>query len=190
MIPLNGIVEIVGESGVGKSLFALSLCKYFINDDELNTVYLSHNIIKFKNIPKNVMLKKINSLTDLIICLKAEILNFRIKLLIIDDLEDYLYLYKTPRKYSNEIFQIIRILKKLYFFNNINIVIINESYKINNTITDIEIKNFYFGLPWEYLINMRYIVKKVDGYRIIEQENGSISYRFMIDDYGAYIVSV
>lgn len=192
MIPLEGVTEIVGEPGVGKSIFALSLCNYFSDGDNLNTIYLSHNQIKFKKIPQNVIIKRIETLLDLRICVTHEIeylmKQFKIKLIVIDDFEDYLYVQDSPRKQANEIFQIIRILKKLCFVKGSNIVIINKTYKYSDVIKlDIEVKNRYFGLPWEYLINSRYIFRKIDDCRIIEAFNINKKYVFTINNNGAAI---
>lgn len=185
MIELKGITEIVGECGAGKSILALSIEK------DAKTLYISQTQIKFSFIPSSVVLKRIDSFFKLkifVFCeLNSIVKSFGFKKIILDGLEDFLYVFERPRKLSNDIFRIVTSLKKLYFKDQINILIINSHYK-DWSIENTTVSNRYFGLPWEYLINYRYLITKAGGKRYIELVCSKANYKsqFYIDNIGAH----
>jgi len=185
MIELKGITELVGECGAGKSILALSIEK------DAKTLYISQTQIKFSFILSSVVLKRIDSFFKLkifVFCeLNSIVKSFGFKKIILDGLEDFLYVFERPRKLSNDIFRIVTSLKRLYFKDQINILIINSHYK-DWSIENTTVSNRYFGLPWEYLINHRYLITRAGGKRYIELVSGkeNCKSQFYIDNNGAH----
>lgn len=186
MIPnLYGVTEIIGESGVGKSILALSL------EDHLKTLYItlhSRNTIKDR---ENVTIYRIGSFMRLKAFFEREIRGIvkehGFEKIILDGLEDYLYVFEKPRMHTEEVFRIVRLLKYFYMVKGIAIVIVNSSYGKWN-IEGIRITNSYFGLPWEYMIDRRYVISRENGKRRIRLVTGDIerSWDFIISESKAY----
>lgn len=107
--------------------------------------------------------------------------------IILDGLEDYLYVFEKPRMHTEEVFRIVRLLKYFYMVKGIAIVIVNSSYGKWN-IEGIRITNSYFGLPWEYMIDRRYVISRENGKRRIRLVTGDIerSWDFIISESKAY----
>lgn len=160
----NGIVEIVGEPGTGKTSLALFIKK------ELKTLYISNhpaNFIKENNvIPIRIdsFLKLKVFFTNELRCLvKAE----NVQKIILDGLEDFLYVFERPRMESGGIFLIMKILKELCFKSNIAVIVVNSSYS-KFEVDGVYARNSYIGLPWEYMINRRYLIlRSVNNQRIV-----------------------
>lgn len=198
MINLYGITEIIGDNGVGKSIFAISLCKKFRGMNECNTIYITNNQIKFHFFPDCVIYKKIDTFIQLKILLTNEITvmikKYPIKLIIIDGFEDFLYIHEKPRTLYNCIFNIANSLQKLYFLQGINIVVINNYYSTRKNywpLYDIfQNSNPYLGLPWDYQVNYRYLITKTMGEREITRimGKGTFKSKFFIDGNGAHLI--
>lgn len=160
----KGIIEIVGDPGVGKTHLAIHLQK------NLKTLYISSRISKENWFPSNFLIRRIDSFLSFKIFIAKDIKKLveeqKIEKIIINGLEDYLFEVETPKKHSNEIFKIIKVLKYLCFIKNVQIFIINSSHN-KWKIEEITISNNYFGLPWEYLINQRYYVYRIANQRFI-----------------------
>ncbi|KAM0680185.1 hypothetical protein GINT2_001569 [Glugoides intestinalis] len=190
MIPtLHGITEIVGESGVGKSILALSL------EGHLKTLYVtlqSRNIIKEREnatiyrIPSFMRLKAFFSRD-----LRGIVKEHCFEKIVLDGLEDYLYVFEKPRMHTEEVFRILRILKYLCIVKGVSIVIVNSSYGKFN-IEGTRIANSYFGLPWEYMIDRRYLVSREEGKRRIRLVTGDIEkeWEFIIIESKAEFITV
>ncbi len=182
-LEINGITEIIGDSGVGKTHIAIHIKK------ELKTLYISSKISKKRWFPDNYVIESLNSFLEFKVFVAKELKNTvkekKIEKIVIDGLEDYLFIIDNPRKHSNEIFRIIKVLKYLYFMKKIFIIIINSSNR-KWMIDDVEIVNNYFGLPWEYMINTRYLVTKIADQRWVSLVSGrkDVHRRFYIDDDG------
>lgn len=165
MLEIVGITEIVGESGTGKTSLALFLKK------ELKTLYISIYSINPKWFDTNVIPIRIDSFLKLKVFiineLKDMLKNEKIQKIILDGLEDYLYVFESPRKQSMEVFKIMKILRSHCFKNEINVIVINGSYS-KFQVDGVEVRNPYIGLPWEYMINRRYLlIRSINDQRIV-----------------------
>lgn len=179
MLKIYGITEFVGESGSGKTKLALAI------ENRLKSLYLSIDSSGTPPLSDNVIHIKIKTFLELKVFIARELKRvvhiLKIEKIILDGLENYLYLYDRPRKMGNDIFRIIKILKYLCFIKKIHVIIINSSYGKWNS-ESVAIVNRYFGLPWEYMINRRYLVVKHSGYRTVENVDSSEIYKFFIKD--------
>lgn len=184
MLNIYGITEFVGEPGSGKTKLALEIQKgiktIYLSIDGSGTPPLSHNVIHFKI--KSFLELKVFVAKEL----KRVVKILEIKKIIFDGLENYLYVVEQPRKMTNDIFRIIKVLRYLCFVKEIQVIVINSSYgKWNNE--GVGIVNKYFGLPWEYLINTRYLVTRHLGYRSVMDVISKESFKFTISDSGIQI---
>lgn len=190
--PMNcfGISEFVGESGAGKTKLALSIEK------DLKTLYLSIDSSGIPPLLSNVIPIRIKTFLELKIFMAQEIKRavkaLEIKKIILDGLENYLYGTEQPRKESNDIFRIIKVLKYLCFVKGIRIIVINGSYgQWSND--NVKIANKYFGLPWEYMINSRFLITRHNNYRTVceikESSSGSCElFKFKLCDFTIEII--
>ncbi|ELA41522.1 uncharacterized protein VICG_01386 [Vittaforma corneae ATCC 50505] len=185
MLEVKGIIEIVGDSAVGKTALAIYIKK------ELKTLYICSRISKKGWFPEHFIIERIDSFLGLKVFIAKDLKRIvnaqKIEKIILDGLEDYLYIIEKPRKHSNEIFRIVKILKYLYFAKNVSIIIINNSYG-KWEVDGVRIANNYFGLPWEYMINARYLVSRIYNQRWVGLVTGNtnIHKRFYIDDLGLH----
>ncbi len=162
LILYPGIVEFIGESGTGKTKLALGLNK------DLITLYISIDSSGIPHLLPNVIPIKKRTFLELKIFLAKEIKRVvevkRIKKIILDGFENYLYDEYQPRVHSDDIFRIIKIFKYLNYKKGIEIIVINSSNgKWENE--GVKIINKYFGLPWEYMVNRRYLISRCSNIR-------------------------
>ena len=181
MLNIYGITEFVGESGAGKTKLALGIEK------EVKTIYLSIDNSGTPPLSPNVIHFKIKTFIELKVFVAKELKRvakvLEIKKIIIDGLENYLYTVEQPRKMANDIFRIIKVLRYLCFVKKIYVIVINSSYgKWNNE--GVSIANRYFGLPWEYLINTRFLISRHSKHREVIELNSKEKFTFFITDSG------
>lgn len=186
MIELRGVTEIVGDCGVGKTTLALSI------NQHVNTIYVSSALIKHSCVPQSTVLRRIGSFLELKTFVASELTvlarSYKAKKIIIDDLESYLYVFEKPRKMTGDIFRIGTVLKRLCFKEKVDVIVINNHYK-NWVVDGTHIMNKYFGLPWDYLVNCRYLVTKNCETRTVKLISGVKDFQcdFVIDDMGAHL---
>lgn len=179
MLPLKGITEIIGESGIGKTHLAFAL------KGDLKTLYISLYINNMK-LDENVTALRIDSFLKLKVFIAKElrktVKEYGIEKIILDGLEDFLYVFKNPRLHSDSVFRIIKTLKKLHFLYGVVVIVINESYG-SWEVDGLKIPNKYLGLPWEYMINQRYLLLRIHNQRMISLVTGNknIHKRFSIE---------
>lgn len=185
MLELRGITEIVGDCGVGKTILALSV------NQHVNTIYISSTLFRHSFVPDSVILRRIGSFLEFKTFVASELKilakSFGARKVIIDGLENYLYVFEKPRKMAGDIFRIVSVLRRLCFREKVDVIVINNRY--GSWIVDgTQITNKYFGLPWDYLVNCRYLVTKHSGTRSVELISGAKDFRcdFMIDGAGAH----
>lgn len=186
MLEAKGITEIVGDSAAGKTALAVYIQR------GLKTLYVCSRISKESWFPEHFTVKRIDSFLKLKVFvakdLKRMVSDQKIEKIILDGLEDYLYDVEKPRKHSNEIFRIVKILKYLHFIKGVSIIIVNSSYG-KWEVDSVRVTNNYFGLPWEYMINTRYLVFRILNQRWVNLITGdaNVHKRFYIDDFGLHL---
>ena len=118
--------------------------------------------------------------------LKLSVKMFNIHRIILDGLDKFLYTVNKPRKLSNDVFRLMKILRKLCFLEDVEIIIINCYYG-GWIIDKCSIFNRYLGLGWCYMANSRYLLTKSEsGRRHITKisGNGTFDSDFVITDSG------
>lgn len=187
MLELRGITEIVGDCGTGKTILALSISQH------ASTIYIAPTLLRHSFVPSTVILRRIGSFLEFRTFVASELKTltrmFRAKNIIIDGLENYLHVFEQPRKMSGDIFRIMTVLKALCFKEGIGVIVINNHYG-NWVVDGICISNKYFGLPWDYLVNRRYLVTKSYGVRNVSLISSMESFNcsFTIDGMGAHLL--
>lgn len=194
--PVHGLTEIVGDPGAGKTSLAVHLHR------TLKTLYITSKISHPRWFPAGFIIQRI----DTFLKLKAYVLNDleplvkkeKIEKIILDGLDEYFYVIEAPRRLSNEVFQIIRILRHLSLVGGVVVFIVNGT-RTKWPVCGVHISNSYFGLPWEYLISRRYVVGRTAGQRWVKNEEGKErvfrlygredeGHKFYIDDRGVHFI--
>ncbi|KAF7683695.1 DNA repair protein XRCC3 like protein [Astathelohania contejeani] len=171
MISYNGIVELCGHKGTGKSNIAMQESKNY------KTLYLCSNVFPisryFKIVDKSTYYKDemkdrffIKIIHEFVFLkflidyqLEVAIVDLEVELLVIDALDHLLYTEVGNKTIYSEIFEMITKLKELQYKYNLKVLIINCWYESGN-IDGIRVGNRLLGISWSYLINTRILVEK------------------------------
>ncbi|KAI5151429.1 hypothetical protein ENBRE01_2134 [Enteropsectra breve] len=157
MIECAGITEITGRPGTGKTAIALDLCK------NISTLYIATNILKHTQIPAEFVHKRFDNFYELYAFIKLRLPLLakysNMQAIIIDGLDTFLYTERHPRKFSDEICTIARILKDMCFMMNIKVIVVNNTYT-EWAVDHYVVNNKYLGLRWCYTVNTKYILER------------------------------
>lgn len=184
-IPLNGITEIAGESGVGKTQLCLQLAlmeqlPLHLNGKNKSVVYISTEDIfpakRFNQMVKefrskfnihsvefedNMFLKHAADFHQLLKCLKTQLPSLlkvkRVGLVIIDSIAG-LFRAETVNSYSTRSKQFLQIIQELNSLNGKNIFIVC----VNQVTDNIQIGKTEpcLGLSWSNLISSRFFITR------------------------------
>jgi hypothetical protein len=163
----RGLTELVGEPGAGKTKLAL-----WDKRGAVRTLYIAIDSSGISSLPPTVLFVKIKNIFQLKVYMAKEIKKIvkekSIERLVLDSLESFLCTEESPRKESGSIFRIVETLRYLCFVLGVDVYVINSSYGCWNN-DGVRIANRYIGLPWEYMVNNRYLVERHSDYRTVRR---------------------
>lgn len=163
----RGITEIVGNPGTGKTKLAL-----WTGQRAVRILYLSINSSGIADLPPTVLFVKIRSFLHLRVFIAQEakrlVKTAAIERIVIDSLESFLYTEEAPRREAGAIFRMVDNLRFLSYGLGVEVFITNNSYSSWNN-EGVKIANSYIGLPWEYMVNTRFLVERERDCRTIRR---------------------
>ena len=182
---IPGIIEIVGDNGVGKTNFILHMLK------NKKVIYITTNLLShaFHSYSQyhNIIFVRIGTFLELHHFVTVE-LPYIFKTILydifIDGLEAFFYAEKTPVNGIDELFLVMYKLKTLSFSHDIKVVISNILYENKYYTEEKIIYNKYLGYRWCYIPNARYIIRKKGSISTLYSNENKEILHFIVQCFG------
>lgn len=158
---IPGIIEIVGDNGVGKTNFILHILK------NKKVIYITTNLLfnAFHLYSKyhNIVFIRIGTFLEFHHFIMVELpYIFKTVLydIFIDGLEAFFYTEKNTVNGTDEFILVMNKLKSLSFSHGVNVIVSNILYENKYYTKEKTIYNKYLGYRWCYIPNAKYIMRK------------------------------